>query len=443
LALSNSTPELNPAGLVQFLQNNFTSGPTAIYQGIERVLPGESIVINRHGIVSRERYWTSNHVLPFDGSKERASATFDDLMDTVMHTHIRTDVPFGLFLSGGVDSAILLAMLDRHVEGPVRTYSVGFPDSHVANELNAATKLARHFKTEHVVLELTQHQLLQGLPYTIWAADELMGDYANLPVALLAQRAAGDLKVVFSGEGGDEVFAGYARYRPVTIKRLLKQLRYPGSGGFRMSKTINQRWASVLYSQELLQVANTWSVPFISAWQGLPASMPDISRMQAVDIQTWLADDLLVKADRMLMAFGVEGRVPFLDHRIVEFGLSLPADMKVSGKIGKIFLRQWAERYLPKDHLYAPKRGFTVPIGEWLSGKVLDQLETCLPQQPGIQRWFNSSGVKQLIQRQRTHSDMTQPLWRIWQFALWHHIFIDNNGEPPELQCDPIEILAS
>ncbi len=441
LRLSDEPAQVDERGLVQFLQNNFSSARTTLLQGVERVMPGEAVVIGQQGVEKRWRYWTPNHVQPDGQPFDEAAEVFDGLMDEVMQTHLRTDVPFGLFLSGGVDSAVLLAMLSRHVDGPIKTYSVGFPNSSVTNELNAAAVMAKQFNTDHTVLALGPQALLQALPHAIWAADELMGDYANLPVSLLAQRAAQDLKVVFSGEGGDEVFAGYARYRAPALKRWLKQLRYPGSGGFRMSKTFKTPWQKKLYGDSLLQAADAWSEPFISAWQDLPSEMPPMSRMQAVDMQTWLADDLLVKADRMLMAWGVEGRVPFLDHRIVEFGLALPAELKVEGKTGKVFLRRWAERYLPRDHLWSRKRGFTVPVGDWLSGALLDELALVLPQQPGIQQWFRVDGVNQLIARQRLKGDMVQPLWRLWQFAIWHRIFIEGRGEMPAAQCDPIDFL--
>lgn len=441
MKLCGGAPEINPAGLVQYLQNNFSSSHTTLLQGVTRVLPGEAVVIEKGRIVKRWRYWTPNHVQPYRGSEEEARQAFDGLMDEVMKIHLRSDVPFGLFLSGGVDSAVLLALLDKHVDGPINTYSAGFPGSSVANELNAAGAMARQFNSRHTVLELSEQELLNALPHALWAADELMGDYANLPVALLAQRAAQDLKVVFSGEGGDEVFGGYARYRMPAVKRLLKQLRYPGSGGFRMSKCFASAWERALYSPPLLAAANAWSEPFISAWQALPAAMPAMSRMQAVDMQTWLADDLLVKADRMLMAWGVEGRVPFLDHRVVEFGLALPAAMKVQGKTGKQFLRRWAEAYLPREHLWSRKRGFTVPVRDWLAGPRLDQLAQLLPQHPGVRQWFKADGVRALIERQRSKGDMVQPLWRLWQFAIWHTIFIEGNGEMPAAQCDPLAIL--
>ncbi len=441
-ALTQEKPQIDPVGLVQFLQNNFTARETTLVAGIERVLPGEAVLVGRQGIIKRWQYWAPDQITPFSGSEAEAMEQFDPLMREVMRIHLRSDVPFGLFLSGGVDSAALLAMLHQQLNEPVNTYSVGFPDSSVFNELSAAERIAKQFNTRHTVLALDQTSLLQALPHTVWAADDLMGDYANLPVARLAQRAAQDLKVVFSGEGGDEVFAGYARYRQPRFKRWMKQLAWPGSGGFRMSKTLKSRWEQSLYGDALRAHQHSWAEPFIACWQGLPDAMPDMARMQAVDIQTWLADDLLVKADRMLMAWGVEGRVPFLDHRIVEFGLSLPARMKVEGKTGKVFLRRWAERYLPKDHIWGKKRGFTVPIADWLKGALLDELEQALLRHAGMRAWFKPQGLKALFERQRAHHDQTQPLWRLWQFAIWYSLFIADQGAEPAAQTDPIAVIA-
>ncbi len=441
-AISGKRPPINPAGLVQYLQNNFSSQQTTLLQGVDRVLPGEAILIEKGEIVRRWQYWKPNHVTPIQGSEGELQQQFDYLMDEVMKIHLRSDVPFGLFLSGGVDSAVLLAMLDRYADGPISTYSVGFPGTSVANELNAAGEIAKRFNTRHTVLELHEQDLLQALPHAIWAADELMGDYANLPVSLLAQRAAQDLKVVFSGEGGDEVFAGYARYRMPAPKRIIKQLRYPGSGGFRMSKTFKSPWEKALFGPALLDQRDAWSRPFIDSWQSLPSEWPRMSRMQAVDIQSWLADDLLVKADRMLMAWGVEGRVPFLDHQIVEFGLALPPELKVQGKSGKAFLRRWAEQYLPKEHLWSKKQGFSVPVRDWLTGPLLTPLEQCLPEHPGIKEWFNPAGIRQLFVRQREKGDVTQPLWRLWQFAIWYSLFIEGDGSMPEAACDPVAYIV-
>jgi asparagine synthase (glutamine-hydrolysing) len=137
----------------------------------------------------------------------------------------------------------------------------------------------------------------------------------------------------------------------------------------------------------------------------------------------------------------VEGRVPFLDHRIVEFGLSLPAEMKMQGKNGKAFLKHWAQQYLPKEHLWGKKRGFTVPVQDWLSGPLLNDLARVLPESSGIKSWFNPVALKALLKRQQTKADMTQPIWRLWQFAIWHRLFIEGKGSLPATKTDPIEII--
>ncbi len=441
--LIGQTPELNPAGLAQYLQNGFNTGKTTLCAGIERVLPGEALCIGRNGVSRRWQYWSLLDVKPLDITFADASQEFDSLMERVMQQHIRSDVPFGLFLSGGIDSSILLSLLSRYTDQPLRTYSVGFPTSSVSNELGTAQEVAAVYRTHHTALELDQHSVFSRTGHAVWAADELMSDDANLPVSILAERAACDLKVVFSGEGGDEVFAGYGRYRRSRLQRWLKELLMPGSGGFRTTPVFNRALQCELFSQKLLAVAPTWRQPFVEHWQETPSDWTDLQRMQYVDIKTWLPDDLLVKADRMMMAWGIEGRVPFLDHRVVEFGLALPDHLKVEGRTGKVFLRRWAERVLKKqDHLWRRKSGFTVPIRGCLDDATLEKLRRLLPAQAAIHEWLTPKGVNQLIERQRRQGDATQHLWRILQFAVWHRLFIEGDGIMPNASENPLVLLA-
>ena len=441
--LTGERPEVDAAGLAQYLQNGFSSRRLTPVRGIERLLPGEAIRVGRQGVLRRWRYWTPAAAKPETLGFHEAAHRFDALMDQVMVHHMRADVPFGLFLSGGVDSACLLALMRRHAGGTLRTYSVGFPGSGVHSELDAAAAIARRFETDHTVLELDARTLLHSLPHAVWAADELMADYANLPVSLMAQRAGRDLKVVLSGEGGDEVFAGYARYRQPAPKRWWKNLLFPGSGGFRASKTFKARWERALYGPALRESAAAWRTPFVETWEETPARWPVLARQQAVDLATWLPDDLLVKADRMLMVWGVEGRVPYLDHRVVEFGLGLPDTLKVEGRTGKLFLRRWAERHLPPAHLQGPKRGFTVPVRDWLAGEHLDRLERALARHAGIRAWFEPRGLAELCARHRRRGDQATSLWRLWQFAIWHSLFVRGDGAAPAAQTDPFALIEA
>jgi asparagine synthase (glutamine-hydrolysing) len=433
-------PALNAHALAQYLQCQFSTGRATLCAGIERLLPGEVLTLEAGGGLTRRQYWSPRQIQPAALGFDEAAARFDELMHTVMIEHMRADVPFGLFLSGGLDSSLLLALLSRFKGEPIRTFSVGFPDSPRGTELDLAAQLAQQYGSRHTVLRPTGQDMLQRLPLSVWAADDLMRDFANLPTLMLAEAAGAELKVVFSGEGGDEVFAGYGRYRRQGIQRWLKNLFHPGSGGFRTTGNF-RGLERTLFGAPLQEAAREWRSDFISAWQSCPSAWSDLQRMQYVDLTTALPDNLLVKVDRMLMAYGVEGRVPFLDHRIVEFGLALRDTLKIRRARGKDFIRRWAVQFLPPGHLQAPKRGFTVPMSAWLTGDTLDRLERVLYASPAIREWFQPQAVRGLVERQRRGRNVTKNLGALLQFALWHRIFIEGDGSRPGLQ-DPIAYLA-
>ena len=433
---------INPANLAQYLQNQFSSGRQTIIEGIDRVLPGECVTFRDGDIISKTRYWSIEDINPTKLTMSQAQEQFDELMETVIQQHMRSDVPFGLFLSGGIDSSLLLSCLHRFHDRPIRTFSVGYPNSGVKNELPIAEKLARHFGCEHTVLEPTVEDSFHRLPQVVWAADELMCDTANLPTALLAEAAGQDLKVIFSGEGGDEAFAGYGRYRSHPIQRGLKKLLYPQGGGFRTRGTFQGKSSDHLFGSVLSEQKAYSRQAFIDAWKSAPKQWNDLQKRQYVDISTELADDLLVKADRILMAHGIEGRLPYCDRRIVEFGLSLPDDLKVKKRTGKYFLREWAKRYVPADVLTLKKRGFSVPVQKFLNGETIQHLIKVLPEHIAIKQWFQPEGVKLLLQQQESGKfNHTAMIWSILQFALWHDMFITGDGSRPDLLADPMAML--
>jgi len=439
LALMPQPPDIHSEALLQFLQNQFSSGRDTIFSGIRRLLPGECLRIDRDLNSVHLRFWSALDVKPRTAiSEAEALEELEPLMQQVMHEHMRSDVPFGLFLSGGVDSAVLLALLSEQMQTPLRTYSVGFIDSRMRDELAPATRIAAHFKSEHTELRLGREQILGRLVHSTWASDDLMRDYASLPTSLLSERAAQDLKVVFSGEGGDESFAGYRRYRP-NLEARLKALLHPGSGGFRTRGHWRGGRARRVFGPGLKRVAAARRTPFIAAWKATPRDWSYIQRAQYTDLTTALPDNLLVKADRMMMGFGLEGRVPFVDHRVVEFGLSLPDELKLRGGQGKWLLKRWAERRLPRDHLYGPKRGFHVPIGEWLQGRLLQGLRQKLPVNPAIREWFDVRGVRRLIDEQAAHGGAAREIWSLLQFAIWHRLFIDEPVLQPSPDEDPLD----
>jgi asparagine synthase (glutamine-hydrolysing) len=436
-------PRVNPIALRQFLQNQFAGGEETILEGIRRVPPGVVLTIDRDLRVEQRRYWSALEIRPRAIDVEDAQSELDGLMDVAMREHMRADVPFGLFLSGGVDSAVLAALLQTHGAGRIKSFSVGYRGTDMAHELDEAARVAAHFGLDHRPLELGLDQVFARIPHTVWAADELMRDYASLPTSILAQTAAADLKVVFSGEGGDEVFAGYGRYRPPPAERWIKALMFPGSGGFRTRGQWSRQWSRRLFGPALRSLDGLDRSPFLNAWVSTPRDWSDMQRRQYTDLITALPDNLLVKTDRMLMGFGLEGRVPFLDHRIVELGLSLPDGLKVKGDQGKWLLKRWAEPLLPPGHLTRPKRGFHVPVGDWLTGHVASRVGEQLARNRGIREWFRVEAIPDLVAARQAGKGGSRALFGMMQFAIWHRLFIEQPGSRPSPDEDPLEWIAS
>ncbi len=439
LALLPSTPELSADGVVQFLENEFLSGEQTALVGISRVPPGHAITIDYDLQCDVQRYWSIGPLRTQQTTMLEAQEEFSALFEQVMREHMRADVPFGLLLSGGVDSSILCAMLAQMHGRSIESFSVGYSVDRYRNESTAAEKIARQFGTRHTSLEITPQELLSRVPHAIWSTDELMLDLAVLPTSLLAEKAGQSLKVIFTGEGGDEAFAGYARYRKSPFQRWLSNLLRPGVGGFRSRNRWPRSLRKRLYSPRLEAVSNAFRQAQIDDWRKTPSTWSDIQRLQHYDLVTALPDKLLVKVDRSLMAFGVEARVPYLDHRIVEFGLSLPDEWKVQGNIGKYFLRRWGQRYIAGEHLMQSKRGFHVPIRRLLNDEFLRGLGGALASNRAIKGWFNADEIKRLIETQRRTGAYSEQVWGVMQFAIWHRIFLENRGQKPGLVEDPLD----
>jgi asparagine synthase (glutamine-hydrolysing) len=439
LPLLPGRPEILPGRLRQFLQNQFAGGEETLVAGIRRVLPGEVLIVDERLAIVRHRYWSALSVAPRAIDADQAQYELNGLLDSAMTEHMRSDVPFGLFLSGGMDSAVLAALLQSHGAGRIRSFSVGYRGTKMAQELDGAARVAAHFGLDHRPLELTLDQVFARIPQTVWAADELMRDYASLPTSILAQSAGAELKVVFSGEGGDETFAGYRRYRPSLVERWTKSLIHPGSGGFRTRGQWSGHWSRRLFGPMLCAAPGLDRAPFVQAWGATPPGWSDMQRRQYTDLVTALPDNLLVKTDRMLMAFGLEGRVPFLDHRIVEFGLSLPDRLKVQARQGKWLLKRWAQPRLPPGHLDSPKRGFHVPVGDWLTGAVAARLGERLMHNRGIREWFEPAAIPDLVAARQRGRGGSRELFGLMQFAIWHRLFVEEPGLKPGPDEDPLE----
>jgi asparagine synthase (glutamine-hydrolysing) len=294
---------------------------------------------------------------------------------------------------------------------PVQAFTAGFPDTGVEDERALARQVAQELGAEHVEIEVREQDFWQRLPEAVAAVDDPTADYAILPTFLLAERArTAGLKVVLCGEGGDELFAGYGRYRDA--------IRPWWSGGPRAMR----RHGRFDRLDVLRQTPAAWRDGIAAAAGAL--NRGGINRLQlaqAVDCADWLPNDLLIKLDRCLMAHRVEGRTPFLDPRVADFALRLPDRLKVRRGQGKYLLRRWLEQNLPASQPFSRKRGFTVPVGEWLLGQG-ERLAPLVAAQPGVQEIAKPERVKRLFANPGRRRGLA--VWTLLFYALWHQIHI-------------------
>ena len=422
------TPSVRPEARAELLQLQFTTGAETIFQGVTRVLPGETVVIADGAVTERHR----RAALPDGGSEEispeAALSRLDAALEESVALHQRSDVPYGMFLSGGTDSGAVLAMMARLNERPVLAFTAGFDVPGVADERAAAERAARAAGARHVTVDVTEAMVWRHLPEIVACMDDPAADYAIIPTWFLARRARQEVKVVLSGEGGDEILGGYGRYRAAMRPWWLGGKAPRARGSF-------DRLGDLLREPALL---SGWR-DGIAAAEAASAT-PGRTRLmaaQALDVADWLPNDLLIKLDRCLMAHGVEGRTPLLDPGIAEAGFRLPDALKVRGNTGKWLLRQWLSQHLPACDPFRPKQGFTVPIGAWIAG-VGDRLGPLVAAQPGVAEIAKPDRVAALF-RHAGERRRAAAAWHLLFYALWHRRHIEGH----KAEGDVFEALAA
>jgi len=406
-------PRVDAAVMMRHLQLQFATGDETIFTGIRRLAPGATVAVERGRIVD-ERHLSA---LPAGGVLTGDTESLLSRLDTVLmesvDLHQRSDVPYGMFLSGGIDSSVVLAMMARLNPRPVLAFTAGFPGTGVHDERAHARALAQAVGARHIEVEFAEADFWGLLPAVAAAMDDPSADYACLPTFKLAQVARQHVKVILSGEGGDELFGGYGRYRAAMRPwPLTRPMRKRGAfDGIDVFRTPLGDWRSGIAAAERA------------------AALPGRSRLQvaqAVDCADWLPNDLLVKADRCLMANGIEGRVPFLDPVVADFAFRLPDRFKVRNGLGKWLLRLWLERALPASRPFAKKRGFTVPVAEWIAAR--PEIGPLVAHQPGIAEICRPEAVERLFRACDRRTGFA--CWTLLFTALWHqrHIL----GHRPE-----------
>ena len=402
---------LRPAAREELLQMQFTSGAETIFQGIQRVLPGETLRVADGHILDRTR----NPALPDGGpeaiTEDAALARLDRALEESIDLHQRSDVPYGMFLSGGVDSAAVLAVMARLNSSPVLAYTAGFDAPGAADEREHAAAVAQAAGAHHETLEITEAMVWRHLPEIVAAMDDPAADYAIIPSWFLARRARQDVKVVLCGEGGDEVFAGYGRYRSAMRPWWQGGRIMRGRGTFDKLDVLRTR-------------PQGWRDGLAAAEAG--AARPGRTRLavaQATDVADWLPHDLLLKLDRCLMAHGVEGRTPLLDPAVTAAGFRLPDGLKVRNGRGKWLLRQWLAQHMPAARPFAAKQGFTVPVGAWIAAQGA-RLGPMVAAQPGVAEIAAPGPVAALFRAAGSGRHEGFAAWTLLFYALWHRTHI-------------------
>jgi asparagine synthase (glutamine-hydrolysing) len=412
------TPALVTQARDELVQMQFTTGRETIFAGIQRVLPGETVVVRQGRIVERHRRVALPQQCTAAAAEDEALARLDLALTDSVRMHQRSDVPFGLFLSGGIDSTAVLVMMARLAERPVKAFTIGFADGE-ADERPAAREAAAAVGAEHVEIAFGEADFWRLLPEIVASIDDPVADYAVLPTWMLARtaREAG-IKVILSGEGGDEIFAGYGRYRSV--------LRPWWAGGRR------PRARGMLDDLGVLRGGITGWRDGIAAAEALcgGTARTPLQAAQAVDCTDWLPNDLLLKLDRCLMAHGSEGRTPYLDCELAGLAFGLPDELKLRRGLGKWILRRWLAEHLPQAQPLARKRGFTVPVGKWIARRA-EIIGPLVARSPAVREICRPEAVENLFVS-AAQKRAGRAAWILLFYALWHRRHIERIPLPPE-----------
>lgn len=458
---------LNPDALPDYLANHAPSGEDTLFAGVRRLPPGHTLTW-RDGLVAIRRYWRLDFAPDADDGEGDAARVraWAEAFEASVRMRMMADVPLGVFLSGGIDSAAITATLARMVPSPVRTFSVAFADRD-ANELAYARMVARAYGTEHHEVVVGADQFFAALPRLVWHEDEPLAHPSSVPLYFVAELASRHVKVVLTGEGSDEMLAGYGRYRtavanlrlgagweraaPAALRAAVRRAvdALPASrlrGRLRRSFLAQPADVESLYfdafsvfsrarQAELLSPALAARLedanPYAeqrACWDGA-AGAPPLSRLLAADSGTYL-HELLMKQDQMSMAAGIESRVPFLDHPLVERMAALPERLKMRGGVTKYVLREAMRGVLPPAVLARRKMGFPVPFGRWARGSHRELVEGLVLGGRALERGlFDPAALRRLVAEHAAGVDHAERLWSLVNLELWHRRFLD--GETP------------
>jgi asparagine synthase (glutamine-hydrolysing) len=456
-------PEIDRNALAAFMQHRYIPAPHSIYTGIHKLEPGHILTVREDQQIEDTVYWSITDTIEqgqkatLDLSDHEAIEMLDSLLGDAVGRRMVADVPVGAFLSGGIDSAAVVALMQQSASQPARTFTIGFNDASY-NEAHYASAVAKHLGTDHTELYVGPEQAREVIPALPTIYDEPFADSSQIPTFLVSQMTRQHVTVALSGDGGDELFAGYNRYQTAALLRrwtrllqgplrkgmvaLLTSLgpaswnnllrffpgRYPGHKLYALAGILNAGPDNIYR-----QLVSEWSKPAAlvagaDETQGLlwTAAKKDlledpIEQMQYLDSINYLPDNILTKVDRASMAVSLEARTPVLDHRVVEFAWRLPMHLKIRENDRKWLLRQVLYKYVPCQLLERRKTGFKIPVGDWLGGPLRDWSESLLDEKRLRQEGF----LDPVLVREKWdahlsgHRNWKGPLWNVLMFQAW------------------------
>ncbi len=461
LQLEEVPRELDLQALDAYLTFEYIPAPLSIFRGIRKLPPGHTLAFQEGRALVRQ-YWEVPCGAPLAGGEEELRQRLYELLRDAVRIRLISDVPLGAFLSGGIDSSTIVCLMSEVMDRPVKTFSIGFDDPSY-NELGYARAVARHFGTDHE--ELTIRPDVAGLTQDLVRyLDEPLADVSIFPTYLVSRLARQQVTVALSGDGGDELFAGYDwyladrlerayRHLPASLRQrlvpyllshvppssqkkgLVNVLKRFVEGAALPAELEHYRWNTFLtpearrqmYTGELLAGLDGWSAAsrFVACLNAFGNADP-LWRQQTADIKTYLADDILMKVDRMSMANSLEARTPFLDYRVVELAASLPSQFKLRGLKRKYLLKRCMAGRLPPLVLSRGKQGFSIPMKNWLRGELrpllLDVLSPARLRREGL---FNPPCVEELVrQHLEGVANHSHQLWALMVFEVWREIYL-------------------
>lgn len=460
---------VNPAGIAQLIVTRTVSRPDTLFDGVHRLPEGCWMRAGANGQVGEPTVYWDLKPAPQPIGEAEAVAELESRLRAVVEQQLVADVPVGVQLSGGVDSSLVAAMMDRirRDRGDahrVRSFSIGF-DIPEFSELPYAAQVAQRYDTEHHEIVIGANDFVRDFARLCWYHDEPMGEPSAIPTYYMCQRAREHVTVMLCGEGADERFGGYSKY---TFEGWARQLSIlPGAMRLPLLRQIAK--ALPFRMRRLRSIVEIAAIPSeahrFASWFGAfdtpgaaelmrpefrrqvgdgglgavydeimshCASRDVVERFTYCDGHARMVDDILVKGDRMSMAGGIEARVPFLDHTLAEFSATLPSSLKIQGGNRKHVLKKVAEKYLPHEVIYRRKVGFTVPLTRWFTGPLAPMIRSILLSPRAIERgYFDAATLRGVVEGHvRQQVDREQAIWVLLALEIWHRLFIDDDGSP-------------